>query len=317
MSAAVFASKLSRNGYSEVRTNNSQMRLYAKIIDGQRVVVGIIDCHGECPVTGFRLAAVGNNIEDLLSTGNVLFVVFTDNSYETRCKLSGDNRHWIFNEITGQVEIYDDQPGEFFDVQAIIEQKNPSIFSRASICTVALCIINLVMYFVTESIGVEWGTISPGQLFDEHEYFRLLTSMFIHFNVSHIVGNMICLYFLGDALERIVGRLKFAIIYMGSGIVGGVISQWYYAYTNHTNVMCAGASGAIFGITGAILMLVIVNKGRISTFNIRQVVLYIALSIYAGVQSTGVSVSAHVGGLIGGFLITGLLLLCKKRGFRT
>ena len=155
------------------------------------------------------------------------------------------------------------------------------------------------------------GGITPESLFEDHQVYRLFTSMFMHSGISHLVNNMIVLYFIGGTLEKYVGRVRYLIIYLLSGLLGGLISQIYYMAMAE-NVICVGASGAIFGAVGAMLTVVVVNHGRVENFTLPRLIIYVVLSIYLGFTSQGVSLSAHLGGLAIGFFTA--LLLYRKRG---
>jgi membrane associated rhomboid family serine protease len=137
------------------------------------------------------------------------------------------------------------------------------------------------------------------------EYYRLVTSEFIHFGVLHIAFNMYALYLLGSALERYVGTLRFGIIY---GISALTASLGALILTPHG--LTAGASGAIFGLMGAMLVLerhrgVALLGGSIGGL------LVINLLITFGVA--GISIGGHIGGLIGG-IVTGVVLSGFGRG---
>ena len=117
---------------------------------------------------------------------------------------------------------------------------------------------------------------------------------------------MIVLFFTGDRLEREIGKVKYLLIYPLSGLGGSLLSMVYMLKTGDMAVS-AGASGAIFGVIGALLYLVIRNKGRIGTLTTRGLVLMIALCLYYGFTATGVDNRCHIGGLVMGFLLAVLL----------
>ena len=100
--------------------------------------------------------------------------------------------------------------------------------------------------------------------------------------------------------------MKYLLIYLLSGLGGSLLSMVYMLKTGDMAVS-AGASGAIFGVIGALLYLVIRNKGRIGTLTTRGLVLMIALCLYYGFTATGVDNWCHIGGLVMGFLLAVLL----------
>ena len=182
-----------------------------------------------------------------------------------------------------------------------------------------IILVNVIVYVVMALKGdtqntiylYRCGGITPESLFEDHQVYRLFTSMFMHSGLSHLVNNMIVLYFIGGTLERYIGRVRYLIVYLLSGLLGGLISQIYYMAMAE-NVICVGASGAIFGAVGAMLTVVVVNHGRVENFTFPRLIIYVVLSIYLGFMSQGVSLSAHLGGLATGFFTA--LLLYRKRG---
>ena len=109
-----------------------------------------------------------------------------------------------------------------------------------------------------------------------------------------------------DTLEKITGHLKYGVICLGGGLIGSIASCVHEYYTG-TYYVSAGASGCVFAVTGALLYIVIRERGQLGALTVRRMLLLAALSIYNGFVSTGVDNYAHAGGLIGGFLL-GMLL---------
>ncbi len=154
------------------------------------------------------------------------------------------------------------------------------------------------------------GASYPSAIINEKEYYRLFTSMFMHFGAEHLFNNMLVLFFLGDNLERAVGKIRYLIIYLGSGFIGACVST-FGMYASGDYGVGAGASGAIFGVFGALFFLVLYHKGRMEDLTIRRLGLFILLTLYSGFTATGVDNYAHVGGLIAGFLLA--LLFGRRR----
>ena len=121
----------------------------------------------------------------------------------------------------------------------------------------------------------------------------------MHFGFDHLLNNMVSLGFLGWYLEAEVGKIKFLLIYFFSGIAGNVLSTVWEIYTGDYAVS-AGASGAVFGIIGALVYIAMRNHGRIGDLAGRGLVIMAAISLYHGFTSTGVDNLAHIGGFLGG-----------------
>lgn len=142
------------------------------------------------------------------------------------------------------------------------------------------------------------------------EWYRLFTSMFLHFGIGHLFNNMVLLLFLGDMLEEMVGKWRYLLIYLGGGLIGNILSMYLQTKTGDMSIS-AGASGAVFAVIGGILIVLIKHKGRIENMTAKRVLFVIVLSIYHGFQTTGVDNAAHIGGVAGGILLTSILY--KKR----
>lgn len=181
-----------------------------------------------------------------------------------------------------------------------------------------LIALNVVYFLYLEIAGssedayfmYEKGAMLAPAVLEGGEYYRLLTAMFMHFGIRHIVNNMLVLFALGDNLERALGHVKYLIFYLACGIG----SNWASMMVNGTDSMTvsAGASGAIFGIVGGLLYAVVINRGQLEDLSTRQLVIMIFISLYAGFTSTGVDNVAHISGLILGILL-GMLLYRKPK----
>ncbi|HEX4993297.1 MAG TPA: rhomboid family intramembrane serine protease [Rubrobacteraceae bacterium] len=161
------------------------------------------------------------------------------------------------------------------------------------------------------SYGVPWNVglvVQPGQVVDkgalipalvaQGEWWRLLSSMFLHSGAVHLGLNMLSLYFLGSFIEVAFGRGRFLALYLLSGLSGGLA----YLYFGGFNVPAVGASGAIFGLLGGVLGYAL-RRGTFSWQNplIRQLLILLALNLYIGFSVPNISNTAHLGGLAGGF----------------
>ena len=138
------------------------------------------------------------------------------------------------------------------------------------------------------------------------EYYRLIACVFLHFGIDHLMNNMVLLGALGWNLETEIGSIKFLLIYFVSGIGANLISLAMDLRTGNMAVS-VGASGAVFGLLGALLWVVIRNKGKIGRLTGRGMLFMVLLSLYFCFTSTGVDNAAHVGGLVCGFLTAVIL----------
>lgn len=191
---------------------------------------------------------------------------------------------------------------------------------RRAPVTSMLILINVVMFLVTELLGssenashmIQMGAAWSPYILDRGEYYRLFTCMFLHFGMQHLAMNMLSLAVLGGRLERTIGKLRYLMVCLTGGIMGNVLSLFWHTLIGQIDVS-AGASGLVFAITGGLVCAVIRLHGRVQDLSLRQVVIMAVLSIYLGFAATGVDNAAHLGGFLGGFLLTFLTWHPSKR----
>lgn len=173
--------------------------------------------------------------------------------------------------------------------------------------------LNVVVYIILEYLGntedtihmLNYGAAYTPWILDG-EWYRLFTSMFLHFGFEHLLNNMILLLFMGDMVEELVGKWKYLIIYLGGGIAGNIVSLLWDIKIGE-NCVSAGASGAVYAVLGGFLIILLKNKGKIKDITASRVFIVIILTVYNGLQSTGIDNAAHIGGVIGGILLTFLV----------
>nr|WP_212763300.1 rhomboid family intramembrane serine protease [Gordonia araii] len=138
------------------------------------------------------------------------------------------------------------------------------------------------------------STLTPTDIAN-HEYWRLLTSGFLHLSIMHIAVNMISLVLLGTIIEPILGTARFLLVYLVA-LFGGSAAV---TLLSGTNTATAGASGAIYGLMGAMLVIVLKFKAPAG-----QVIAIIAVNIFISISVPGISLVGHLGGLLFGTLAT-------------
>ena len=179
--------------------------------------------------------------------------------------------------------------------------------------------INVLVFIVLSIIGntedvqfmlTHGACFAP--LVEEGEVYRLFTAMFLHFGVEHLIGNMLLLIFLGDTLERVVGSVRYLIIYLLGGLGGNVLSCCIALYRKNYAVS-AGASGALFAVIGALVYLVLRKRGDVEGISGKRLLLMAALSIAQGFTAAGIDGYAHIGGFLCGMLLSVFVVRCGKK----
>jgi len=135
--------------------------------------------------------------------------------------------------------------------------------------------------------------------------------MFLHFGADHLVNNMLMLLVLGMRLEYVLGKIPYLILYIGSGLTGSMLSLVMELFVEEPAVS-AGASGAVFGITGGLIATALWNGGKVEGLSTKGLFLMLALSLYHGIVESGVDNWGHVGGLLGGFIIGSIFAIIRK-----
>jgi rhomboid protease GluP len=183
----------------------------------------------------------------------------------------------------------------------------------------AFLLLHYVPIFGGEGRMLTRGALSWHFVLTEKEYYRVLTSMFMHSDFSHLFNNMLVLIFVGDNLERAAGKFRYLFLYFGTGILAGITSIGYNMWKENgqflvgNSVFSIGASGAIFGVVGAMLFIVAINRGRLEDISTRQMVLFVVFSLYGGIVNTQIDQAAHIGGFLAGILLAAIVYRRPKR----
>lgn len=193
-----------------------------------------------------------------------------------------------------------------------------SRWKQQPIVSAALVIVNVVVFLYCEFFDSRLysiGMLDGFRVVVYGEYGRIIWSMFMHADINHLFSNMLILFFLGSMIEKEIGHIRYTILYFLSGIGAGVLSVLFKAMTN-SMVPSLGASGAVFGLDGVLLAMVLLWNERLPSVTPTRVVLMIVLSLYSGFIGGNIDNVAHVGGLIVGFLGGCVLCLIQRRKYR-
>ena len=179
--------------------------------------------------------------------------------------------------------------------------------------TIALIAINVLVFLAMGASGVSlteptpldvarWGGDSGPLTVGAHQWWRLLTSCFLHFGIIHIAFNMFVLYQIGPFIETVFGRARYVVIYLCAGLFGSLVSVWI-----HPMAVGAGASGAIFGLYGALFGFLLIQRRSLNPAVTRSIAksagIFLLYNLVYGVMSRTTDLSAHFGGLVAGFLV--------------
>lgn len=194
--------------------------------------------------------------------------------------------------------MYNEVRGEYM----FIRRENFSQFIKFYPVVTTLIAINLIVYILTvlPIIGdyIFYSGMSVNYLIEDGQWWRIITSIFIHGGFIHVLFNMFSLFLFGPELEKIAGKARFITIYLLAGIFGNV-ATFVFQEGMYASV---GASGAIFGIFGAFAALVYYTRRTMP--QLKQIIMpLIIISVIITFLSPNVNIASHLGGLITGFLL--------------
>ena len=200
----------------------------------------------------------------------------------------------LFAKITGDINEHNRKDAS--RIEQVFKDKVPYI-------TYFLIALNVIFYIVPILLGDYQWILNSGCVHGPSirggQYYRLLTGMFLHGSIFHIFFNCYALYIIGSQIESFMGKTKYIIIYLFSGIMGSLFSMTFGGAT-----ASIGASGAIFGLMGALLYFGYYYRVYLGNVLKSQIVPLILFNLVLGFIIPGVDNFGHIGGLVGGLLIT-------------
>ena len=260
---------------------------------------------------------IGDNVEkitkDNYQFGNIDCIEI--NELDDLNKYSFINK--VFPTISNSTKFDEDGFELYMKITKDINKKNEeenvqteeTFKKKTPFITYIIMAICVVMFFLTYIIGtgnnfatklVSVGGLTKFHIINNHEYFRLITSMFLHANIYHLLTNMWSLYIVGTQIESFYGKRKFITIYLISGIAGNLLSLLFQA----DNIVSVGASGAIFGLLGSLLYFGYHYRVYLATVIRTQIIPIIIINLAVGFMISNINNFAHIGGLVGGILIS-------------
>lgn len=337
--------QLQNSGYMSFKTSISNVITYVKSESGYINLIRVIESRSSNPISHDLYLSSGEELKSTLRKSrdidvHMMTLVFYDDFSSAAEMVGDDYMCWLIDEEAAQLHEEAGRVEEFYglketittlsaqyremlsngDIRGIDElshdesekKKIEKLKQKKPIpITLILVSVNIIVFLTGLIVGdafIKSGNMDP-MMIKGGEYYRLVTPMFLHAGVDHLFSNMILLYFLGEIIESKVGSVKYAVIYMLSGLIGNVVSYLYsFYYGGYTSI---GASGAVFGLIGAFVVLVIKKYKGINVPKTR-LILMIAYSIYSSF-SANVDFAAHLGGLMAGILITFIITMGGKK----
>lgn len=236
---------------------------------------------------------------------------------------------WLFSEDYGKLYIFENQPADFDGLQSVLEKEiyeekdhfTIRLKKMFGVITPILVLINVLVYiayvYTKDSYGFSYLeeklTDNLQYVLVEKQYYRIVTSIFFHFSLTHLLSNMVVLIALGARVENLIGKVGYICAYLFCGIIASVCSI-VSCYMGNFYDYAGGASGAICGLMGILIVFAFFGKGKISDISLKDLIFLSVITILNGYVSEGIDNAAHVGGLIAG-LFVGVLCayICSKK----
>ncbi len=229
--------------------------------------------------------------EEDFKKSDVIKKVFPDLSKKLKYNEKGME---LFIKITNDINKHNQEDAS--KIEKVFKSKFPII-------TYSLITINIMIYVFGILSGTQNSIMNQFCIYAPFiragEYYRLFTGIFLHGNLLHLLFNCYALYIIGTQLESFLGKIKFFIIYFFSGLSGALFSMIFGG-----NIASIGASGAIFGLMGSLVYFGYHYRVYLGNIIKSQIIPLIIFNLLLGFMMTGIDNFAHIGGLIGGGLIT-------------
>ena len=276
------------------KTNRILKKIRKKTLSFKLNTLSIfLDLGGSVNLDEFKsdnITAVEVHEENEVKKNKILKSIFPDLS--KKLKFSEDGVA-LFVKVTNDINAHNKKDQE--KVADVFSPKKPVV-------TYALILINVFMFLFPLINGTteEFYNLfaSYGPFVKMGDYYRLISAAFMHANIAHLIFNMYALWIIGMQLESFIGKWRYLVVYLFSAISGSLLSVIVTP-----NAVSVGASGAIFGLLGALLYFGYHYRVYLGTVIKSQIIPLIVINLLLGFMVPGIDNAAHIGGLIGGALI--------------
>lgn len=339
---AVVAEFLTQRGYSRLQSSMPQVNVFFRVADNLAMAILVIDGRQfivDVPTYQQLKNQIGRMFEAKGYANISVFSLFlTQNLANVQEIARNDEFFWAIDLRGRRLCIFDNGMCDFDGLrEGLAEAINVAADRKVGYQTVGQWIINhtlrnpapvtvciillnilvflaVIMYGSVSNLEymVSVGALYAPYVFEKSQFYRLFTCMFLHFGAEHLGANMLSLAVFGSRVEKLIGHGKYLLLYILSGLSASMVSIGAGVLLHNTSVS-AGASGAIFGVIGAMFVILIRNRGRLGNMTVGRAGFLIAYSVFSGFMAHGIDNAAHIGGLIMGLLL-GFILYKKPEG---
>ncbi len=241
---------------------------------------------------------------------------------------------WYLNATTNILEIPNGHVEDFYGIKSKIQPflENPDAYmkkftdevdinmsnaklpKKLPFVNISIVCVNIIIFILCAFVGdmlYNKGAFSFLLISDTNQYYRLISSVFLHVDVQHLFSNMLVLYFLGNIVEEKIGHIKYLIVYFVSAIAGNFLSAIYEMAAGEM-IATVGASGAVFGVMGSVLVLLVAHGGKWENITLPRMLIMLVYSLYIGFTSENINNAAHIGGFLTGLLVMTSFCIIKR-----
>lgn len=255
---------------------------------------------------------------------HILSLVVCGDKTKARQLCADDAMSWMIDPNENRLMVFEDQVSDFYGMRNKLEdflsfagqgegqeegikedfQPGRKKYQLPAVTTLFIA-VNILIFFLCICVGDRLYSIGAVGFTEvrKGEYYRIFTSLFLHWDFNHLISNMMALYCLGEVVEGSFGPVWYTVIYMAAGVCGNLLSLVNEFFTGEY-ILSVGASGAIFGLIGALLILVVVHRGHFQQFSIWRIAFMLGYSLYSGFIEGNINNAAHIGGLICGMALS-------------
>ena len=326
-------------GYGKIPSNLPEFIFYCRREAQGINVLYVIDYRQGLYISVDQYDHIKKKIRDFFQARgeqeiHVMALVLCADTEKARQLCENDSFCWIIDTQAYRLMIHETQAADFYGWKNLLEEylfalskesgetpivdesmrKRTINLQELSWTNIVLVSVNVIVFLICTFTGnmlYNKGALSAMELWRGGQVYRLFTSMFLHWNVEHLFSNMIVLYYVGALVERELGPIPYTVLYLLSGLAGNIFSIGYELLTGIYG-SSAGASGAVFGVEGALLFLVMIRREKLESMPVGRVAFAVAFSLYCGFTSAGVDNAAHVGGVLMGFILAAVIAVCKR-----
>lgn len=317
-------------GYNKIPSNLPEFTIFFHLENNYVNVFHIIEYRNDLYISEDQYIHIKEKIKQFfgekeITNVHILSLIVCEDSTKAKKLCREDPFCWMIDPYNNRLIVYENQVNDFYGMRGkleywlshisempIEEPKSQPIHinkrKQRPYVTISIVAINIIIFIICTFTGdllYNKGAFKVLNVLEDNEYYRILSSVFLHWDIDHLFGNMLILYYLGEVVEKYFGRLRYGIIYITAGIFGNLLSMSYelsmgYASLAVKNTQSAGASGAVFGIIGALLLLVLVHKGNLEQITLGRMLFMVAYSLYSGFVGSNINNAAHIGGFLSG-----------------